>query len=70
MAYNPIRFYDDDGTEINSDSVQKPTLCISCAKNDDPDEEPLCTLTRYDQREDAEFQCDAYVPKGQGQKCR
>lgn len=68
MADNPIRFYDDDGTEINPDLVRKPTLCTSCAKDGDPDEEPLCTLTRYDQREGEEFQCDAYVPKGKQEK--
>ena len=68
MSDNPIRFYDDDGTEINPDLVRKPTLCISCAKDDDPSEKPLCTLTRYDQREDEEFQCDAYVPKGKEER--
>jgi hypothetical protein len=65
MADNPIRFYDDDGTEITPDLVRKPTLCTSSAKDDDPDEEPLCPLTRYDQRTDEEFQCDAYVANGQ-----
>ena len=63
MAEKPMRFCDDDGTEINPDLISKPSLCASCAKNDDPTEELLCTLNRLDQREEAEFRCDAYVPK-------
>ena len=60
---NPIHFYDDEGTEINPDLIAKPSLCTSCAKDDDPNEEPLCTLNRFDQQSEENFQCDAYVPK-------
>ena len=63
MEDKPIRFYDDDGTEINPDLIAKPSLCTSCAKDDDPSEEPLCALNRLDQRAEDEFRCDAYVCK-------
>ncbi|MDG6028114.1 MAG: hypothetical protein E3K40_15725 [Candidatus Brocadia sp.] len=56
-------FYDDDGTEINPDLVPKPSLCVSCKKDDDPGEEILCILTRADQQDQAEFQCFAYTPR-------
>ena len=64
MEDNPLRFYDDDGTEVNPDLIAKPSLCTSCAKDDVPSEEPLCTLTRLDQQGEQEFRCDAYVAKG------
>jgi len=36
MDENPMKFYDDDGTEIIPDLVPKPSLCLSCVKDDDP----------------------------------
>ena len=63
MFDDPIKFHDDDGTEINEDLTAKPSLCISCAKDDDPVEEPICTLIRIDQAGEEEFQCDAFVSK-------
>jgi hypothetical protein len=63
MEDNPIHFCNDDGTGINPNFIAKPSLCTSCAKDDDPDEEPLCTLNRFDQRDEEDFQCEAYVPK-------
>ena len=53
-------FFDDDGYEINSDLIQKPSLCITCINNDNPKEEMLCDMTGYDQKEDNEFKCFAY----------
>lgn len=53
-------YYDDDGNELNPDLIPKPGLCIICRKNDDPDEELLCNLTRLDQRDEQEFKCFAY----------
>ena len=53
-------YYDDDGNELNPDLIPKPGLCITCKKNDDPDEEILCNLTRLDQRDEQEFKCFAY----------
>ena len=63
LTEKPIRFYDDNGREINPDLIAKPSLCISCAKDDDPMEEPLCALNRLDQKDEEEFLCDAYTPK-------
>jgi hypothetical protein len=42
-------FFRDDGTEINPNLIRKPGLCVSCRKDDDPQEEILCTLVRADQ---------------------
>lgn len=55
-----LKFYDDDGTEVNPDFFPKPQLCLSCKKNDDANEELLCSLTRLDQRDEEEFNCFAY----------
>jgi hypothetical protein len=57
-------FYDDDGTKINPELVSKPSLCITCKKDDlGRNEEILCILTRHDQQDDDAFQCDAYENK-------
>lgn len=57
-------FYLDDGTKVDPNLVPKPGLCISCALDDDPSEEMLCTLNRIDQmNDDSEFKCFAYKPK-------
>ena len=56
-------FFDDDGYEINTDLIKKPSLCITCINNDKPDEELLCNMTRYDQKDDEEFKCFAYRKK-------
>ncbi len=53
-------FYDDDGTEVNPDLIPKPDLCQICKKQDNPNEEILCSLNRMDQREDDEFKCFAF----------
>ena len=54
--------FDDDGYEINPDSIKKPSLCLACLKNIDPDweEELLCNLNRNDQADDKEFKCGAF----------
>ncbi len=54
-------FFDDDGNEVNLDFITKPSLCISCVNNNNPDEELLCGMTRFDQKDDDEFICFAYV---------
>lgn len=56
-------FYLDDGTKVDPNLIPKPSLCISCIKDDDPSEEILCILTRIDQKDDSEFKCFAYQPK-------
>ena len=53
-------YYHDDGTEFNPDLFPKPSLCLTCRHNDDPDEELLCNLTRMDQMGEDEFECFAY----------
>ena len=53
-------FFDDAGNEINPHLIPKPGLCVTCRKDDDPNEEILCTLTRMDQRGEKKFKCSAY----------
>lgn len=53
-------FYDDDGIEIDPEEIRKPSLCVICKKDSDPDEEIVCTLTRMDQRNDEDFICEAF----------
>lgn len=54
--------FDDDGFEINPESIKKPFLCLTCLKNfiDDWDENLLCDMNRADQRDKKEFKCYAY----------
>jgi hypothetical protein len=56
------RYFDDDGNALNPELVIKPSLCLSCAKDDDPSEEIPCTLNRLDQQGEAEFRCGACEP--------
>jgi hypothetical protein len=58
-------FFRDDGSGINPNLIRKPSLCVSCRKDDDPQEEILCTLTRTDQQGDEEFRCEAFEPRRQ-----
>ena len=53
-------YFRDDGRDL----IPKPSLCVACRKQDDPDEEILCTLTRLDQRDEEEFICFAYETIG------
>lgn len=53
-------FFDDDGYEINIDLIKKPSLCLTCINDNDPNEELLCNMTRYDQKVDTDFKCFAY----------
>lgn len=57
------RFFNDDGSEINPELISKPSLCVTCKKDDDPSEEILCILTRADQQDETVFRCFAYEPK-------
>lgn len=58
-------FYDDDGNKIRPELIPKPGLCLLCLKHDDLDhtENILCKLTRYDQRNEDQFQCGAFERK-------
>ncbi len=53
-------FFDDEGFEVNSNLMKKPSLCLTCVHNDDPNEELLCKMTRADQEGEKEFKCFAY----------
>lgn len=59
-------FFNDAGYEINADLIKKPSLCTTCLNDDNPNEKLLCDLTRYDQKEEKEFQCFAYKPRKYG----
>jgi hypothetical protein len=54
-------FFDDNGYEINMELIKKPSLCLTCEKNDDPAEELLCNMNRHDQKDEKEFKCYAYL---------
>jgi hypothetical protein len=54
------RFFDDDGTEINAELISKPSLCLSCKKDNDPREQAACNLNRMDQKVEDDFICEAY----------
>ena len=58
-----LKYFDDEGNEMNPNLVSKPALCISCVKNEDPNQEMLCNLNRLDQQGEADFKCGAYEPK-------
>ena len=53
-------FFDDDGYEITSKDIIKPSLCVICANNNDSKQEFLCNMTRFDQQDAKEFICHAY----------
>lgn len=53
-------FFDDDGFKINTELIKKPGLCLTCINDDNPNEEMLCNMTRYDQRDEKDFKCFAY----------
>lgn len=55
------RYWNDDGTEIDMDSVPIPLLCLSCMKFGMRGEENvLCNLTRADQQHEKIFRCAEY----------
>jgi hypothetical protein len=56
-------FFDDDGYEITSDLIKKPSLCLICKNDDNPAEVLLCNMTRHDQKDDNEFKCFAFSKK-------
>ncbi|MCP4374480.1 MAG: hypothetical protein GY797_41215 [Deltaproteobacteria bacterium] len=56
-------FYDDDGTKIDPNLMDKPSLCTTCKKDDVENEEMLCTMNKIDQQGEDEFVCEAYVSK-------
>ncbi|MFK7899319.1 MAG: hypothetical protein AB8B61_01040 [Cyclobacteriaceae bacterium] len=53
-------FFSDDGHEISPELIKKPSLCLTCTKDHDPKEEPMCNMIRFDQQGEEEFICFAY----------
>ena len=53
-------YFDDKGNILNPDLIPIPSLCICCIFNNDPDAEILCNLNRLAQRDQLNFECDAY----------
>ena len=58
-----MRYFDDDGNEVNPNLIAKPSLCVSCAKDDDPEEVVLCALNRLGQRGRRRFQVRRIRPQ-------
>ena len=59
----PMGFHYDDGSEFDPELVPKPGLCVTCRKDDDPEEYICCILTRADQQDEPEFRCYGYAPR-------
>lgn len=61
-------YFDDNGNHINPELIPTPGLCLICKLNDieDDEENILCNLTRYDQRNEKEFKCGSFEPKVTG----
>lgn len=57
-------YYDDDGNELFPELLPRPTLCLTCRRNERTDfmEDVLCNLNRLDQRDEPEFFCGAWKP--------
>lgn len=55
-------FYDDHGNRIDATTVPVPELCRRCRNNliVDWDENLLCLMNRYDQRNATEFECGVF----------
>lgn len=55
-------FYNDEGEKIDPETVPVPNLCVICKKHmaDDSDENLLCLMNRYDQRNDDDFKCGMF----------
>ena len=51
-------FFDDDGYEINTELIKKPSLCLICKR--DEYNEPGCTLIRNAHAEELEFECSSF----------
>lgn len=55
-------FYDDNGNKVDPDTVPIPSLCIICKSHqiDDWEENLLCLMNRFDQKDDNDFKCGAF----------
>lgn len=55
-----MRYFDDEGTELNPDLYPIPQLCMSCKRKVFPYKEYLCKLNRLGQRKESTFACGDY----------
>ena len=55
-----LGIFDDDGNRIDINLIPKPGLCLLCKREEDHDEEVLCFLNRWDQREEKRFFCGQF----------
>lgn len=55
-------FYDDDGNKVDPDIVPIPSLCVICKSHqvDDWEENLMCLMNRFDQKDDTDFKCGAF----------
>ena len=58
-----ISFFDDNGEKLDPNLIVKPSLCTTCRKDDNPDQEIFCNLNRLDQKDEKDFECYAYESK-------
>jgi len=65
MNTNINGIYDDNGNKINPALIPVPGLCILCKSYgmNDWEENLLCNLNRFDQRNYKDFKCGAYEMK-------
>ena len=51
--------FDDEGNKIDPHSISIPGLCVICKHHseDDREEQILCNLNRFDQRNEDKFEC-------------
>jgi hypothetical protein len=54
--------FNDDGTKVDIDSIQLPSLCIICRQHlsDDQEENILCLLNRNSQQVGEDFECGMF----------
>ncbi|MGQ7870286.1 hypothetical protein [Sunxiuqinia sp. sy24] len=54
--------FDDDGNPIEPESIPLPSLCVICKmyQDDEPEENLLCLMNRFDQRNDNDFKCGMF----------
>lgn len=57
-------FFNDDGNPVSPLQLKVPGLCVLCQlyQTDEAGENLLCTMNRYDQRNDDHFVCGAFIP--------
>ena len=58
-------FFDDDGKKIDLNNIPKPGLCKLCRRDDwdDWEENLLCAMNRWDQKDEKEFECGMFEKK-------